>query len=211
MFLISVETGEILDSQVKSLSCMTCSKHDSSSPDFEKWYSSHKEVCDINHSGSSSSMETEAAIEMFLRSIDKHELMYSTFVGDGDSDCFGSVKEACEKFSHEYIVVKEECIGHVQKRLGSALREYKRKMRGQKLSDGKSVGGRKRLTDHQIDRMQNFYGEAIRNNPGDLEKMKSSISAILSHMVIQSHIPLKDQHAHCPRDGWCKFWSAPEK
>ena len=30
---------------------------------------------------------------------------------------------------------KEECVGHVQKRIGRALREYKRKLKGKKLDE----------------------------------------------------------------------------
>ena len=67
---------------------------------------------------------------------------------------------------------KEECVGHVQKRMGTGLREYKRKNRGRKLRDGKTVGGSNRLTDKVIDKMQNFYGQAIRNNCRDLDGMK---------------------------------------
>ena len=45
-------------------------------------------------------------------------MKYTTFVGDGDSSSFGRVKEALEqKFNAEYIIVKEECVGHVHKRL----------------------------------------------------------------------------------------------
>ena len=36
----------------------------------------------------------------------------------------------------------EDCIGHVQKRLGTALRSYKNKQCGAVLSDGKGTGGK---------------------------------------------------------------------
>lgn len=54
----------------------------------------------------------------------------------------------------------------MQKRLGTALRKYKKDMVGEKLSDGKTVGGKGRLTDKVIDKMQNYYGKAIRENRG---------------------------------------------
>ena len=61
-------------------------------------------------------------------------------MGDGDSSCFGRVKEAMnEKCGDNYVVCKEECVGHVQKRFGRTLRKYKAKMKGQNLSDGKGV------------------------------------------------------------------------
>ena len=37
---------------------------------------------------------------------------------------------------------------------------------GRKLSDGKPLGGRGRLTLSKCDAMQNFYGRAIRDNKG---------------------------------------------
>ena len=55
-------------------------------------------------------------------------------------------------------------MGHVQKRLGTALRKYKSDTRGKKRADGKSIGGRGRLMDKVIDKMQNYYGKAIRGN-----------------------------------------------
>ena len=68
------------------------------------------------------------------------------------------MKEAMEKkYGAAYEVRKEECVGHVQKRLGTALKSTKR----QKLADGKTVGGKGRLTDKIIDSMQNYYGQAI--------------------------------------------------
>ena len=44
--------------------------------------------------------------------------------------------------------------------------------KGKKLSDGKTVGGKGRLTGKVIDKMQNYYGKAIRGNKGDLNGMK---------------------------------------
>lgn len=78
----------------------------------------------------------------------------------------------------------------MQKRLGTALRKYKNDIKGKKLSDGKGVGGKGRLTDKVIDKMQNYYGKAIRENKGDLKGMQTSISAILNHMV-KSEVAIK--------------------
>ena len=55
----------------------------------------HKQNCNINHVGSSGSMEKPAATEIFLTSMETCNLMYSTFVGDGDTVCFANVRNAC--------------------------------------------------------------------------------------------------------------------
>ena len=104
-------------------------------------------------------MERDGAIEILLSSIDARTLIYSTYIGDGDSGSFSVVKVAClEKYGEHYAITKEEYVGHIQKRMGSGLREYKRKMRSIKLSDGKGVSDAGRLTDHLIDKIQNNYG-----------------------------------------------------
>ena len=73
-------------------------------------------------------------------------------------------KEHEEKRAQCNQVVKLDCIGHVQKRMGTALRDLKKKTKG-KLEDGKSVGGKgHRLSDKTIDKLQEYYGNAIRRN-----------------------------------------------
>ena len=148
------------------------------------WYQEHSPHCTINFEGSFGAMECEAGVEMWLRSIEKNILRYTTFVGDGDSSCFWRVKEACfQKYPDGgYPVNKEECVGHIQKRMGSGLREYKKRMRGQKLPGGKNVGGAGRLTDAVIDRIQSNYGEAIRNN-SEIGTMKTAIGCEPKHYM----------------------------
>ena len=212
VFVISVLTGEILDYEVKSLFCHECKahgSHDQDSVKYKEWKKAHEKNCEVNHQGSSEEMEAVSAVDIFTRSIETRNLKYTTFVGDGDSSSFGRVKEALEKkFGERYVVKKEECVGHVQKRLGTALRKYKNDKKGQKLSDGKGVGGRGRLTDKVVDKMQNYYGKAIRGNKGDLEGMKKSINAIQHHMIKSDKKSLEEQHQYCPQSGdtWCKYW-----
>ena len=39
----------------------------------------------------------------------------------------------------------------------------------------KGLGEKGKLTDNMIDKLQNYYGIAIRSNKGNLEKMESNI------------------------------------
>ena len=212
VFAVSVRTGEILDYEVRSLICKECSSHehcDKQSPDYLAWKESHRRHCEVNHVGSSEEMESSWAVDIFCPSIEKRKLVYSTFVGDGDSSCFGKVKSKLEElYGKNYPIVKEECVGHVQKRLGTALRNYKKNLKGLKMSDGGRVEGRGRLSDNVIDKMQKYYGRAIRENSGDLDKMKNSIWAIHHHMIKDESSSLHEQHKLCPKgeDTWCKFW-----
>jgi hypothetical protein len=78
-------------------------------------------------------------------------------------------------------VEKEECIGHVQKRMGTRLRNLLKKKQGCKLRDGKGLGGAGRLTNARIDFFQSLYGNAIRDNKGNADEMSRQTKAILKH------------------------------
>ena len=92
-------------------------------------------------------------------------------------------------------------MGHVQQHMGSRLRSYKAKCRGLRLSDDKTVGGKGRLTDKSIDKIQNFNGPCIRNYVGDVDEMKKAIWAIFGHMICNDNLILKG------KDSCCKYWS----
>ena len=73
-------------------------------------------------------------------------------------------------------IVKIECVGHVQKRMGTRLRNLKKGMKGRVLSDDKPIeegggrgGGGGRLSDEQINEIQAYYGNAIRANTQNLK------------------------------------------
>ena len=75
---------------------------------------------------------------------------------------------------------------------------------GKKLSDGKGLSGRGRLTLAKIDAIQNFYGRAIRDNKNHPEKMSTATWAILKHY---SSTPSKPNHQDCPdgNESWCSY------
>ncbi|GFW62310.1 uncharacterized protein TNCV_289841 [Trichonephila clavipes] len=97
-------------------------------------------------------MEAVGATRIFQRSIVKRGLKYAHYYDDGDSKGFISVKDTYGKDS----VTKYECIGHVQKRVGARLRKLK--------SKNKNLSGKGKLIDSFIDRLQNYYGIAVRSN-----------------------------------------------
>ena len=105
------------------------------------------------------------------------------------------------------IKLRKKTIGHIQKRMGSALRTYKNKCKGTVLPDGKTVGGVGRLTDKIIDRIQTYYGYAIRHNKGNEEKIIKATWAVCYHMILGPSYSLIAQHSFCPdgKDSWCKF------
>ena len=210
VFVLAIETGEILDYEVRSKVCFECKsrEHDKESENYKRWWEDHKDRCEINHKGSAEAMEKDAAVVMFLRSIEKHKLKYITYVGDGDSSSYGVVADAVfQRYGAEYVIMKEDCIGHIQKRMGNNLRTYKNNAKGSKLADGCSVGGRGRLTDVTIDSLQNYYGYAIRANSNNLQKMQDAVWAIYYHTILGQKETLAVQHKYCPKgnESWCKY------
>ena len=58
----------------------------------------------------------------------------------------------------ENQVGKLDCVGHVQKRMGTGLRALVNKSRGQKLVNGRRLQGKGRLTKKRTDDYQTYYG-----------------------------------------------------
>ncbi|GFW95166.1 hypothetical protein TNCV_313701 [Trichonephila clavipes] len=69
-------------------------------------------------------------------------------------------------------IKKLECVGYVEKRMGTRLRALKLKMRSKKLNDTKTLDDHGRLTDAEIHKLQRYYGLAIRNNSDSYNSMK---------------------------------------
>ena len=80
--------------------------------------------------------------------------------------------------------------------MGAALRNLRK--------EKKETRGKGKLTDRMIDRLQNYYGIAIRSNVGDLEAMKKAILAALFHCASSA---LNEYHTYCPQgaESWCRF------
>lgn len=55
-----------------------------------------------------------------------------------------------------FEIQKLHCVGHIQKRMGSGLRQLKKTFGKKRLADGKTIGGRGRLTDALIDKFQGY-------------------------------------------------------
>ena len=89
-----------------------------------------------------------------------------------------------EAFSEKYIVVKEKYVGHEQKKKTRLrIKRIETKQRGKKQFNGKVIGGKGRLTEKTIDKTQNYFGEAIRNNVGNIESTENDIWTIFKYMI----------------------------
>ncbi len=105
---------------------------------------------------------------------------YVSFIGDWDSATYQTVSDA-KPYDETVQILKKECVGHVQNRLGTRLRKLK--VSRKKLAHAKGIGGRGRLTDKMRDTMQNYYGLAIRQNKNSIDGMTNDVKAGLYHLA----------------------------
>ena len=121
--LIGYYSGKIIDIFLKSSYCKQCETWNKklNTEEYNDWYEGHQHDCTANHSGSSGKMEVDAVIELFKHSVEKFRVMYRNYIGDGDSKKYSGILKAAPYGDRE--VMKKKCIGHVQKRIGTRLRD----------------------------------------------------------------------------------------
>ena len=199
--VIDVLTGLVVDYVVLSKYCHACSTKKSKlgedSEEYKEWYQGHEDQCAINYIGSSNAMEVEAARRLWQRSEDRHGLRYTGFLSDGDSKAHRAV---CDMDIYPEPILKEECINHVHKRMGTALINLGK----QKKLGGKGHG---RLTKEKAIKFQHYYRWAIVNNVGNQDAMREAIWASLFHCMSTDEAP---QHHRCPTgpNSWCFYQKA---
>ena len=75
-------------------------------------------------------MEAAGAIDIFNRSIEKNNLIYHEYLGDGDTSLFKKVVDTNPYENYDIIPNKLEYIGHVQNRVGARLRSCVKSHKG---------------------------------------------------------------------------------
>lgn len=207
--VIDLLTGYVIDYEVLSKYCQQCSiaKKDlgEKSDKFNLWFKDHKENCSCNYSGSSPAMEVNVADILWKRS-ESLQFRYTTLLSDGDAKTFNHLV-ANSIYGPNIPLQKEECVNHISKRLGTALRNIVK----ESGKSGITLGGKRKggLTGITITKLTRYYGNAIRNkdNCGSVQDMKTAIFATLSHCMSTD---TKPQHTRCP-DGptsWCFYQRA---
>ena len=180
---IAWKTGQVLDIEVLSKHCPACSKKsgwDAESEEYKEWFEEHKDTCQCNHTGSSNAMEIEGVKKIWLRSVADLKLRYTTFIGDGDAKTFATLQEL-KPYGPDVELIKHECVGHVQKRMGTALRNLKKS--GVVDEEGRAVKFKGRLTNDSLKKLNIYYGGAIHNSNGSIDAMVQAIDASFLHSV----------------------------
>ena len=194
--VIDLLTGLPVDFEVLSNFCSKCATKTNSD---QHWEEKHKPSCSKNYEGSSGSMEVECALRIWKRSIEEHSLRYTIMLSDGDSKAYDAVS-AANVYGVDVLIEKEDCINHVAKRMGTALRKLASVSKAQKTT----ITGKGKLTNMKIKKIQNYYGKAIKLYSSDVPLLQKRIMGILLHLSSTDEQP---KHAHCPpgESSWC-FW-----
>ena len=171
--------GKCADYRVLTKSCRSCSswelRKDTEPELYEKFLESRK--CLINHAGSAGSMEAAGLVDCFMSSSETRKLCYTHYIGDGDSKPYLDIVK--NDLYPGTVVEKLECVGHIQKRVGNRLRNLRNTMKTP-LADGKTLRRRGRLTNKFINRLQNYYGLALRQSTcTTVYQLKKAVGAVL--------------------------------
>ena len=113
-------------------------------------------------------------------------------VSDGDARTFRHLSDL-KVYGEDVALAKEECINHVAKWMGTALR----KLSMQTKKTGVTLGGRGegKMTNGAITKLSAHYGIAIRAHPNNVPEMED---AVLATFYRVSSNDSKPQHDICP-------------
>ncbi|KAL8563508.1 hypothetical protein ACOMHN_066175 [Nucella lapillus] len=124
--VIDMMTGLVLDFVALSNFCQVCEigpKPDDE--DYEDWRQKHQSQCQKNINCSAGAMEMEGALILFKRSVQLHGFRYTEMLGDGDAKTHSRLLQ--EDPYDGRPIEKLECVNHVTKRMGTALRNLVKK------------------------------------------------------------------------------------
>lgn len=74
-------------------------------------------------------METAGVQTLFERSEEDLGLRYNPYIGDGDSASYSNI-DRVRPYGQSCFIKKDDCVGHVTKRMGTNLREVIRTEKG---------------------------------------------------------------------------------
>ncbi|CAF1296314.1 unnamed protein product [Rotaria sp. Silwood1] len=194
------DSPKVVDIETCSKTCNVCLGTPEARAKYDQIIINHD--CGKNFDQPSGNMEASSILKMFRRSEKKYCVRYVKYIGDGDSKTFSVLKTEIPYKGIE--IQKSEDINRFGKRLKRALEVIKKDCGKEKLSDGKTIGGKGRLTDQMITRFQIYFYEAIRKNKNDLDKLYKSAQAMYWHKFSTN----SDHHHQFCDVSWCGYLQA---
>lgn len=136
-----VDTGKVLDIYPMSKFC-DCPG---------RVQGEHLASCKANYIGTSGGATT-----LFGRSVQKCKVQYTEYLGDGDSNGY-EVVERSLPYGTVVSIQKLECVGHVQKKMGTRKRNLITKNKGRKLADRRALSGKNGITNKAIKKIRKCF------------------------------------------------------
>ena len=212
--VIDANIGYVIDYVTLCKVCVNCDakktlvkKGKMTSEEFSDWHANHD--CDINYKGSSGGMEVEGAVQLWSRSLE-NGFRYMSYISDGDSKGYFEVCKLNNgegPYGKERQVKKEECVNHVSKRLGTALRKICQHP-AQRKDGRKTLGGKGRLTEKVIKKLTYYFGKNVKEKTNTSPKeMRDTILSSFYHTSSSDENP---KHDLCPKSktSWCFYQEA---
>ena len=105
--------------------------------------------------------KVESAKVMFKRSIRKYGLRYTGILSDGDSSMFTGLTRA--KIYGETLIIKQECINHVSKRMARALKALLKSSKKTGVNVRFGGKGHGKLTAYVVEKLSHYFSSAVSN------------------------------------------------
>lgn len=147
--VVEAEIGLIIDHEVVSKFCEMCTKKENlfkakkiSEEQYSEWLNNTEYLWQKNYTGSSDGMKAAVAVTVFGRSLD-NKPRYVTYISDGDTSAYDAVctmNDGEEPYGNVKLKKKGECINHMSKRLGAALRKRDQAVTEKTTETGKVRG-----------------------------------------------------------------------
>ena len=140
--VVACAGGKVIDTETLAKQCNQCKYWGKrlSTDEFKRWKLDNS--CCVNHTKSAGTMESAGALKIINRSIATNNMRYTSYLGDGNSKSFSDIMKA-DPYPG-YLIQKKECVGHVQKRVGTRqknlIKSWSKGPKG-RLSDGKGLTG----------------------------------------------------------------------
>ena len=111
--IIGVETKKVLSVEVRQKFCLTCFK----ATKLNRKPRAHRCFKNWSYKKSSSSMETDCILKGFQKSVETHNLIYKTYIGDGDSATYKALLDNDVYGKYGVRVGRLYCYNHLFRNL----------------------------------------------------------------------------------------------
>ena len=166
--IIGRKFGEVLFMSVRNKYCCMCARY------LNKKMEVPVHDCYKNFSGSSSSMESDVLVEGFNKSIEMHNVIYSTIIADGDSSTYQKILQARPYLYH--TVEKIECKNHI-------FRNFCNKLKLLTTDTRYKLQARKCITSEKILKMRRNITSAIAYNKCQNISMDEKIDCLYNDIL----------------------------